>query len=399
MDLTEHQDKTLRDLLECPDKVVALVGSAGVGKSYTISEFVKDNKYDVAVTGTTHRAVANVTDMTGLPGKTIHSFLGFTMVNKGAQTFLKPRKGFTPDFTIKYLIIDEMSMLTNQLMARIEEYIELAPKLEKVILIGDPIQLRLPGSIKLEDIKSFELKEQMRQTGAPNVAAALSKIRTAIENKTELQEAFTEGDDFVVYEEHYDFLKAYKACENEKMILMFQNKTVKAYNDNVKKYLLEDENRFSVGDIIYPTSPIIRDKKVRITNRQVVEITKVVEEEAHYDLYTDFGMIKVTKSKQVFNDYLQSLADNKEWKEFYELKDVFADVHHVWAGTSHSAQGMSVEEIFIDFTDIQLALDRGGINDMYRLLYVAMSRCRSKVNIYIGNDRVYKALGKYTKRI
>lgn len=402
-DLTLHQVLVLNRLLGSDSKIVALVGSAGVGKSVSISEFIKRHRDVVGITGTTHRAVANINEMLDgvkvkFPARTIHSFLGMRMVNRGTQTFLKPIDGYSPNMDIDYLIIDEMSMLTTQLMARIDEYIELNPRLKKVILIGDPIQLRLPGSSDLVGVPVFELTEQMRQSGAPYVAKALSKLRIAIESDTELTEAFEEGEDLIVYDDHYLFLKAYKESEKERMILMFQNKTVKSYNDNIKTHYLGHDSRFSVGDIVYPTSPIIIDKKVRITNRQQVKIIKVDEHDHHYSLHTAYGTIKVTKAKQVLKDYLQSLADNNEWKEFYELKETFADVHHTWAGTSHSAQGMSVDEVFVDFTDIQGILNMGTLNDMYRALYVAMSRCKSKVHIYIGDDRVYKALGKYQRR-
>ena len=399
MRLSAHQNETLTNLLESDETIVALTGEGGVGKSHTISEFISSqDPTTVAVTGTTHRAVANLKEMSGRDGRTIHSFLGLRMVYKGKDTYLQQVPNFEPDMGISYLIIDEMSMMTRDVMRHLKTYIEHSNCLKKVIMIGDPIQLTLPNSIDCSKIPSFELTQQMRQKDTPNVTNALQAIREAIETGTELDTVFSEGEDLKVYHDHYDFMKEYRQTKTDKMFLCYQNSTVSTYNKNVKKYLHRDEI-FSEGDYIYPTSPIILEGDMLVTNREIVQIASVHEEDNHYEINTTKGVkIMVAKTKSVLKEYLDSLAEQKKWKEYYKIKESFAEVHHLFAGTSHSAQGMSIDEVFIDFTELQKILDMGKLSDLYRILYVAISRCKFKAHIFVGNERVYKALGDYTRR-
>jgi len=413
--LTLHQNNIIHNLLNCSDKIVLLTGGPGTGKSFTISQFIQTIQHQgnfVGITATSHKAAANLTDMIGIQATTIHKFLGMRLVDTyGTAPYLTAVKNAKVE-AVDYLIIDEVSMLTKPLIERLDEYIK-AFNPTKVILVGDAIQLRLPGSIDISSFPMFELTEQMRQLNTPNVSTTLQTIRESIQNKTVLPKLTNQGKDLIIYTNHNDFLKAYKHSDfNDRVFITYQNRTVKSYNDNVKLYIYEDEEKYSKGDIIYPTSPII--EKVRhdkgfsnittITNRELCTILKVQKNLTKdgdifsYKLTTDKGIIKVPKVKTQFFEGLEVLAQRKDWVTFYGLKNTHSAVHHTFAGTSHSLQGTSFDEVFIDYTDIAKIADYGSIDDLKRALYVAISRCKHKCHIFVGDTRNYKALGKYTPR-
>lgn len=400
--LTQHQRSVITDMMESPFKVVALIGGGGVGKSFSIATLIQELEEQekvVAITGTTHRAVKNISDMAGRDGDTIHRFLGMVLVSEyGNDGVLRQIKDFIPQTNVDVLIIEEASMMTNQLLKRLYSFID-EYNIGKVVFVGDAIQLRLPGSIDMSKIPAFELTEQMRQQGTPVVSAILKDLRAAIEENTAFTSDLIEGTDLSVFEDHCAFLKAYTATENpDKIFIAFQNRTVRSYNTNVKLYVHNDDNVFSPGDIIYPTSPILKKGRVVITNRQICKVLEVEEEESYYVLKTDCGTIHVAKNKTQFQQVLNDLAADKDWHALYELKDKFAEVHHTFAGTAHSLQGASISEVFIDYRDMLSVLDRGSLNDLNRLLYVGMSRCITKVNIFVGETRNYKCLGSYTPK-
>ena len=405
--LSRHQGSVIGPMLSSKSNIVQLTGAGGTGKSFCVAEIVQDAikaRKKVILTGTTHRAVKNLEDM--LPKNirvetaTIHSVLGFIMAQDGGGgEFLTRRAKFQGVPPMDMLIIDESSMLSEQLLKAIK-----AEHIPKVILVGDAVQLTLPGTANLSKVPVFELTEQMRQKDTPNVKKALLDLRKLIKSKASTDMGGVgEGKDLKVFHDHVDFLKAYKKSKSSKIILAYQNRTVKSYNTNIKKYLHGQDEDYSIGDIIYPTSPIIMPdgkggSNITVKNRTLGIILDIIETEHDYTLITDAGTMYTAKNKGQLREAIDNFAETKEWQKLYALKGKYADIHHTYAGTTHSAQGMSIDEVWIDYTDLEKILEHGTNEDLNRILYVAMSRCIKKVNIFVGNERVYKALGNYTPR-
>ncbi len=92
-------------------RVIVLKGIAGSGKSFTVSQIVKDYKGSILATATTHKAKNNLQTSIGIKAYTTHSALGFNMVRNGIEQYLSDvREPLQADL----LIIDEMSMLPNK---------------------------------------------------------------------------------------------------------------------------------------------------------------------------------------------------------------------------------------------------------------------------------------------
>ena len=80
----------------------------------------------------------------------------------------------------------------------------------------------------------------------------------------------------------------------------------------------------------------------------------------------------------------------------------------IYASTVHKAQGMTIEEVFIDVRDIYQQLFRVpskynhynkpiSLEEYLRLIYVAISRMSYKAHLFIGEKRDYKTLKKGLK--
>ena len=394
MNLTNHQSTVLTNLLNSDSRIVQLVGAGGVGKSHTISEFVKENHddYNIVLTGTTHRAVRNVSDMCDdIEGKTIHSFLGFNLGadNDGGYA-LRKKKNFQPE-KCDYLIIDESSMMTRQLIAEVEAFVKAGLVSKKVILVGDEVQLQIDKFANLSRYPKFELQEQMRQKHTNTLSETLKMLREQIESNGKAFDIKHEDEVLELYDDHKAFLYAYRESKHQKVIIAYTNQTVSAYNRNIKKYIHNHDDIFNAGDLVYPMSPVINGDKIVIKNRQVVQILKVVKKDNYHVLYTAEGTIQVPDTKTWLNAQLEPLAESKDWRRYYALKESYNFVHHTFAGTAHSLQGASVDEVWIDYTDIQPPNDPAGFEKM-RILYVALSRAKIKAHIFYGNKRDYKGL-------
>lgn len=376
------------------------------GKTRTVAAFIQyciRSKKSIALTGTTHASVAVLTSMVPenyrkmVPTSTIHSYLGMRLVSEAGKDVLSKVKGSKPKPAVEYLLVDEVSMLTGNLMKHLKE----AKVLSKIILVGDAVQLTLPGSANLDRYPAYELTVNMRQgVDRPDLLDYLQNLRSTIEaNGKVLPELPETSDNITVHSDHYTFLKAYRNSQQQsKVIACFQNKTVKSYNSNVKKYLLEDDNIYSIGDIVYPTSPSFVEGIMQIPNRAVCVIQDVEDCGMYYSLLTDKGVLSVPKGKTVFNDHLSALAEERSWKEYYMTKESYCHVHHLYAGTVFSLQGTTFEDVYIDVTDLLNLANTSSVNNYIRSLYVALSRASKHVHLFIGNVRNYKALGSYTKR-
>ena len=389
MELTKHQKNKLDELLTCGSKLVQLTGSPGVGKTRTIAEFVKSTDWSVELTATTNKAVANLIEMADIDTNTgtIHKWLGFTMVHGNLV-----RKRTEPRSYTDVLIVDESSMLTRDIMIAIQEACDSGHIRNKAILVGDPVQLNIDPMLNLEMIPAFELTIQMRQIEENTLTEVLADIRKRIESKSEPQRINDDGISVVRHDSHESFLKAYKNSNEEKIILAYKNQTVRSYNNSIIKLLHKKPSKYNDGDYITATGPVFKNGKMVIHNRQTVLVIEAQEYPYTYHVKIEHvGWIEIPKSKAWLDRELQGYLNAKDWSKYYELKESYLFCHHAYCGTTHSAQGISVDEVFIDVGDFNPPNDPLYIT-LHRLLYVSASRARKRIHFYTGVERNFECL-------
>jgi len=395
IELSYHQNLKWEALLNSRERIVQLKGAAGVGKSFVIAKFIHTTHDKVVLCGTTHRAVANLSEIGhGIAeAMTIHSYLGFKPVSElGAEPHLEQ----IADHKIKpcdYLIVDESSMLNSELLEAIEENIANGTINRKAILVGDPIQLIIDKTLNLDIYPSFELTEQMRQNGCPFLSETLQKLRDAIDSNGAVFKIEGDGVDIIRTENHAEFLHNYAIADGSKILLAYTNDDVKTYNLNIVKYLLKKDDEYNIGDVVFPTSSVIdKDGKNVIKNRERCVISQIFELDEHYEIFVDGNrMIKVAKDQKWFKKTLQEHAKNSRWGAFYSMKNQYAIIHHAYASTIHSAQGMSVDKVFIDMSSF-LSLKHSDGQELLRMIYVALSRAKISATVFVGRSRNFESL-------
>jgi len=413
------------------DNMLALSGAAGTGKTYLTTAIVEALRkdYHITITAPTHKALKVIAfnmfsnGITNISTKTIHSFLNiklFTDYDKGIQKFV-PDKSKADLTKTDILIVDESSMISDDMYGFIVDAIE-RERVKAVLFVGDYYQL-LPvdsGKNSVFDVRhQYKLKEIVRQAKDSYIIKIASAARTYIKTKqyTDLKTFFKQNMDVNISFFHNqdeflaDFYKGENWADQDQIIGSFKNSDVDAYNRMVRKqYWLERgvENPVTLlkGDkIVFQSAYTIGDV-MKYTNND--EITLSYAQKKHSGVLNieyweckdaaeteDQEIIKIIDPQclSLFNDKLAMIAKaaRKEknfkkrkdmWKNFFALKSFFADVKYTFASTIHKLQGSTYETVYIDL--FALSGNRYiDIDQLYRLVYVAMTRASKEIKILI----------------
>lgn len=439
--LTKHQEEIfnkitaqLENIVETGmvwDNMVALSGAAGTGKTYLTTAIVEHlhKNYTVTITTPTHKALKVIAqtmrmhDIVNINTKTIHSFLNiklFTDFDKGIQKFV-PEKTKKDLGKTDILIVDESSMVSDELYGFIMDAIE-EDRVKAVLFVGDYYQL-LPvdsGKNSVFDVRhQYKLNEIVRQAKDSYIIKIASAAREIIKTKayTDLKTFFKTNMDvnisFFHDQEEFleDFCKSEDWGERDQVITSYRNTDVDEYNRIVRKQYWLEQGRDDIptllkGDRIVFQSAYSVSGVLKYANND--DITLSYAQKKHSDILnieyweckdaeeSDVQeLIKVVdpKSLSVFNDKLTSIAKmarkekdykkrKKMWENFFALKEFFADVKYTFASTIHKLQGSTYETVYIDLFGMSnhKYMDH---NQLYRLVYVAMTRASKDIKILI----------------
>jgi exodeoxyribonuclease-5 len=448
----------LRDFLCNPaDKnVYVLKGWAGTGKTFAISILVryvlevmhaKDPWYKIAVTGPTNKSVRVIKKTSGLKNprvifQTIHKLLGLTekITNDGEQIFVN-QSDFRPNInSMKLLIIDEVSMLNDDLFHEILKYRD---KL-KVICMGDPAQIppvSKPDCIPFRDelldvygIKTLHLKKIMRQNEGNAIIKASTLIRSDLESNstvppiTSLNES-GEGIEFLnldLPETRKDFsniLSKYFKSDNFKndseycKIIAWRNKTVASMNTLIRRVIFGDaslSSKILVGEKLIANNPIVIQGSVILfnTNDEFTVDSFIVRTETvtmksfspvvsidlkYYDsevTYMDDQDELCKTSIEILHEdselefkkiaailkmqAIEQKGKNKTWLAYYDFLRKYADVGFAYSITAHKSQGSTYNTTFVLEDDINM---NNNIVERNRIKYTAYTRASKKLYV------------------
>lgn len=379
MKLTESQKYAFKELSKfCvnDEKEIILTGSPGYGKSFLINELSKE--YDIVLTATTNKAAVVV------GGVTIHSLLGLR-VNSNDESG-EVELDFRSIRVVRNMtvVIDECSMINRELYDVIRKYMIDC----KIIYVGDYYQLPPVNdsfSIFNLGIKMLELKEPCRTDKFDIIRLCYL-----------LKHAITEGKRFVGYEqsENIKFIrsedelheKLMKFDEQKDKILTFTNDDVLLLNSKMRQYHGKSP-LFTDGDLVVCKSVIksfyspkmeeIKKIKSIITRTNTVSRVKMTDG-CIYDVYLD----QASYRRDVSSLYKEA-RETQSWKKYSAFRRSVLDIRDVYAGTVHSSQGSTYNNVYINIKNIY-DYNRSDIDTLMRLMYVAVSRAKEKVYLFKG---------------
>jgi ATP-dependent exoDNAse (exonuclease V) alpha subunit len=436
--LNEQQKSAMQrmnDFLKSDARTFLLQGYAGVGKSTVIQEFIKKHcSKRIAVTAPTNKAVKilkTIAQQWDFPDDfnfcTIHRLLGLEVKldAKGESVLVRVKNQKDSFCEYDIIIIDEGSMVNQELWEILGGHIEKYSN-PKIIFLGDRCQLPPVGEIESEVFtidNGVELTQVMRQQDGNPVGLLVDATRKLILNnersflvecnrnnfkyKHDLSEGvwWLENDKWMRH-----ILKAFNSptYQSERdycRVLAWTNKTVNNLNSYIRNNLFGDNalNPFVEGDRLIANNPIFKEGKDIIiptsTEMEVINVNSgivrwedfsynswllfVEDDESGYHLIPVLQKSSLTQWKQDVKELLEKAkkSDKKiDWTDYYQLKQLFADVNYAYCLTVHKSQGSTFNNVFVSLGDI---LSNRNILERHKCLYVAFSRASQRLIIKV----------------
>lgn len=418
--------QAMLDFLASDEQFFRLQGYAGTGKSYTIACFVKylvKKKINICIAAPTHKALKNLVAMlekNGLgrdidfTGVTLAKLLGKSAdinFESGKEEFVQKKEVSLSAYDV--VIVDEFSMINEKdFVDLVEEVVK-----TKVIFVGDPAQLP-PVNEKLSlaaihsCIKSeVSLSEIMRYDG--DIAKVAEEIRSNPLYQKTIYKFQTTGDKTIqVLSESTWFNYAVELFASDEWqenpdlarVIAWRNVTVNKYNQAIRQRLYgQDVPDYIVGDRLISRSPIFQwstitnDWEIKADNSSeftIIEPPCLTRSNEGWDYYaiktrTETGNclnlavltpqslpLRDKKKKQLSSEAkaLKEKGDpsyKQKWKQFFDLDKKFDNVVHSLCLTAHSAQGSSLDHVFLYAKEMAFCTEK------QQILYTSLTRAKS----------------------
>lgn len=449
VDQQKVHDQLLNWLINDPDtsRPAVFSGYAGVGKSFVLGKLVDSLKqerryWNIGITAPTHKAV-KVLKKFAIPGvsyRTLHSMLALREqidhvtgdVSYAPEKFQKEPPPITD---LNVLIIDEVSMLTNDLFTYLAPYVK---KGLKIIFTGDRAQI---PPVKHKDCIPFlkadewklpqsSLTEVMRQKSGNPILEFATEIRNNQQTGTFIpkQHVLENGEgiqlvqhasaqEHSVLEEYFSNSKFDEDSDFMKVIA-WRNITVNKYNEIIRHILYRTHLHISdimLGEKLLMDRPYVINARNILTKNEEIEvksITTIIKQLSYRDevgnddsvnckfycLDVEWLTDKEVKRGEIItihesskNDYLNIIdklkqralrasaeSKGKMWAQYYKMIEQSAWVKYNYAVTAHTSQGSTYDNALVLKWDIDY---NNNIEERNRILYVACTRARNTLFI------------------
>lgn len=409
----EAADAFFKFLLDPTQKEFIISGPAGTGKTYWMGHIIDtvlpqysntckligiDPIYTtVALTATTNKASDVLSTATGRPTETIHTFMNLRVsedYSSGRTNLAKTKKWVVHQNTI--LFVDEAFTADSNLL----RYIREGTHNSKIVWVGDHCQLdpvMEPVSPLLnKGIPFYELTEQMR-TNQSALHTLNQQLRNTIE--TGVFKPIHTVDDVIQWITDDSVMEQviqdeFISIDNQARVLAYTNARVMDFNDHIRTLRGISDN-YVVGEHLICNSAIVNSRMYLGTEEEVTithlsdkttlePITDDIELEViHATLETNYSGTLQHVPLPVDRDYLTQLikyfARQKDWINYFKLKNTYPDLRPRDAVTVHKAQGSTFDTVIIDCENLSTCRNP---TQAARMLYVAASRARHKVIFY-----------------
>lgn len=431
--------------IEGPDMFV-LKGYAGTGKTFLVKTLIKYITKNlggkIAVTAPTNKAVQVLMSRKDFSGnvvyQTIHSLLGLTetITDKGELKFTS--KGDGQISKIKYLIVDEGSMLQDEIYHLLEKH---SSKV-KIIFMGDPAQIPPVGKVDCIPFKQslsthfeegYTLTQIMRQAEGNPIIEASFKIRDQLNFHVPIPILITQHDDkghgltwidpatcreelLHQLEKHFTS-KEFKNDPNYAKVIAWRNRTVATVNQKIRSMIYPNVklDKIMPGEALLADKPIFNDEGgIEYNTSEEFEIRSATVEPRTLNFGNRKCMVKVYNckilpynpignpttrirvihedSEKDYSDFLEGLKTrakstfgkmaSKAWIDYYNAVKWPANVSYNYAITAHKSQGSTYENVFIMEDDIDA---NHNVIERNRIKYTSYSRASKNLYVYRTN--------------
>lgn len=308
------------------DKSFYLFGYAGTGKTFLIGKIIYDllftNRMDhIFVCAPTHQAlnviesylrsnltIKDQTDyLTKISFMTIHKLLEFKPVivaEDGSKVFRSNKESkFLKQMEDKLIVIDECSMITKEMVADLNKYMELYPI--KVIFLGDKAQL--PPVREIESLifksvpkkyKYYILLDEIMRTKSPEIKEvatiirdwnkedSLAKLLLPIHNRKKTFKLYHKNSDHIKSTWFKNFISKLDS-DNIPIILTWKNTTADLYNKIIRKFVHSNSSNnkksltnFVIGDYaMFNNFYVSPDDKSSFYTANMIKIIDIKKED------------------------------------------------------------------------------------------------------------------------
>ena len=409
------------DFLLSDEREMRITGPGGTGKTHlmgylidqVLPQYQKVCKLtgqpvlynEVHMTATTNKAADVLSQNTGRPCSTIHSFLGLRVVDDfdtGVSRLSRTAKSKT--FKNIIIFIDEASMEDHKLLTIVRESLLDC----KLVHVGDHCQLAPVGELMppvfAEPMREARLTEPMRNSGQPALQHLCLQLRHTVETGQFYPIELVPGvidlvdDDAMIAELRTHFL-----AESEASILAYSNNRVVEYNDFVHKTLRQQTDMLVVGETMVNNSAL-KIGTAMVSAEEEVRIQEVLPG-VKEDYLSNGGVleyrqcavvgnagfftVRIPASRAHYSKLTRYYAGIKDWTTYFHLKNNYADLRQRDARTFHKSQGSTYSTVFIDAGNLSTCTVA---ETAARLLYVGVSRATTRVVFY---DKLADKYGGY----
>lgn len=383
--------KLVRDLVKQQFPLVFITGGAGTGKSTFVRWALREFDGSVLLGAPTAMAAINI------GGKTLHSLchLPTGWIVKNDIKSVPRRKEIRE---AKLLIIDEISMVTANLLDGVSAFLRLNRKVDQpfggipVIMVGDMFQLppvmsrdvefyykKIYGTPKFYNAKclqnstyyAVELKKTYRQSDQ-NFVNMLTKLREGVE----LGKTLAKLNEGCTITENPPEGAVWLSPRNVEV----NNRNFRGLNDlppPLRSYRGQLKGTFRYSRLPSPSKLELKvGTQVMFTRNDVSRrwisgtiglVRRMLDDKIFVELtgsdkIVDVGRVKWTDYQYFWNRRKRAIQ-RKEVGSFYQLPLIPS-----WATTIHKSQGKTIEKVHLN-------LGRGAFETGQT--YVALSRCRS----------------------
>lgn len=418
--LSRQQWKVLRQLekfTRSREKLYLLTGYAGTGKTTLLQALLKrlrdrDDFRPVVFTAFSNKATKVLERMADqwdldIDCMTCCKLLGLRPdidTTTGQQVFKVDHTSENHFDRYRLVVVDEASMINAEMWSLLVNAVSNLTQQTQLLFVGDIAQLppvnELESHVFTQIHQRSDLTEVMRYGGA--IALLAETIRNNLTASdlppfsTHTNSDRTEGT-FSVQSREWQRLmikafqsESYKNDSDYVRAVAYTNNRVNHLNRRIRAAIYGERSpRFVPGERLVANTPyLIQDSVILQTSSECEVLDVRAGQEGSWSVWflsilTDEGKHRdVTvlheASQPQFQRLLESYASEKRWQEFWELKNLFADLNYAYCLTIHKSQGSTFQNVFVDLPN---ALINRNIRERNQLLYVAVTRAAKRLFI------------------